>query len=135
MQKRFHPSPSSFIVCKPELLRVKPLKEFTDIDLIMPFSFVDLANWPRSHDFNQFVDKDSIYGFPDNLTDLANFLEKGQSRPMSGAKTGLNVKEGARALKIKIIKDNKKIPSNLQSQNMKLDCITSGSRMFENCAK
>ena len=51
---------------------------------------------------------------------------------MSGARTGLNVKEDARALKIKIIKE---IPSKLQGQKRKLDCITSGSRMFENCAK
>ena len=54
---------------------------------------------------------------------------------MLGARTGLNVKEGARALKIRIIKDKNKIPSNLQGQKRKLDCITSVSRMFENCAK
>ena len=65
-------------------MRVEPVKEFARLDLIMPFSFLDLVNWARSHDFNQLVDKDSVYGFPANLTDLAKFLVKGQSRPMSG---------------------------------------------------
>ena len=54
---------------------------------------------------------------------------------MSGARTGLNVKEGARALKIKLLKTQNKIPTNLQGQKRKLDCITSGSRQFENSAK
>ena len=91
MCKRFSSSPSSLPVCKPKLLRVEPVKEFTHLHLIMPFSFLDLANLARSRDFNQMVDKDSIYGFPENLTDLAIFLEIGQSRPSSGARTGLNV--------------------------------------------
>ena len=54
---------------------------------------------------------------------------------MSGAQTGLNVKEGARALKIKLVNDMNKIPTNLQGQKRKLDCITSGSRQFENSAQ
>ena len=61
MQKKFRSSPSNFPVCKPELLRVEC-------------------------DFEQEVDKESIYGFPENLIDLANYLEIGQFRPMSGAK-------------------------------------------------
>ena len=76
-----------------------------------------------------------IYEFPENLIDLANYLETGQSMPMLGSRTGLNVKEGARALKIKLVKYMNKIPTNLQGQKRKLDCITSGSRLFENCAK
>ena len=67
----------------------------------MHFRFMDLVNWARSRDFDQLVDKDSIYGFPADLTDLAKFPEIGQSRPRSGARTGLNVKEGGRALKIR----------------------------------
>ena len=50
----------------------------------MPFSFLDIANWARSRDFEQEVSKDSIYGFPTKLFDLANYLETGgQSGPMS----------------------------------------------------
>ena len=48
----------------------------------MPFSFFDLTNWARSQDFEQEVSKESIYGFPENLIDLANYLEtRGQSGP------------------------------------------------------
>ena len=54
---------------------------------------------------------------------------------MSGSRTGLTAKEGARALKIKKVKTDNKIPLNLQGQNCKLDCITSGSRQFEITAK
>ena len=56
------------------------------------------------------MSKDSIYRFLTNLIDLANYLETGgQSRLMSGARTGLTAKEGARALMIKIVKTLNKI--------------------------
>ena len=59
---------------------------------MMPFSYLDIANWARSGDFEQEMSQDSIYGFPTNLIDLANYLESGgQSGPMSGARTGVTV--------------------------------------------
>ena len=54
---------------------------------------------------------------------------------MSGARTGLTAKEGARVLKIELVKTLNKIPTNLQGQKRKHDCITSGSRQFETTAK
>ena len=122
--------------CKPDVLRVVPEKEFSHIELIMPFSFLDIANWARSRDFNHQVNQESIYWLPKNLTDLASYLESGgQSRPTSGSRTGLTAKEGARDLKIKIVKTQNKIPLNLQGQKRKLECIISGSKQFETTAK
>ena len=71
----------------------------------MPFSFLDLITWAKYRDFDQVVDKDSVYGFPKNLLDLARFLDKGQLRSLSGIRAGLNVKGKGQALKIKTIKE------------------------------
>ena len=99
IQRRFRQSPGNFPVCKPSVLLVAPFKEFSHLDLIMPFAFLDISNWARSRDFNQEVNHESIYWFPTNLTDLASYLESGgQSGPLSGSRTGLTAKEGARAV-------------------------------------
>ena len=47
VQKRCRLSPGSFPVCNPDVLRDEPVKEFARLDLIMPFSFLDLVNWAR----------------------------------------------------------------------------------------
>ena len=72
VQKKFRLSPSNFPVCKPEILRVEPAREFTHLESIMPFSFLDLTNWARFRDFEQELDKESIYGFSENIIDLAS---------------------------------------------------------------
>ena len=46
------------------------------------------------------VDKDSVYGFPENLLDLVRFLDKGQLRSLSGIRAGLNVVEKGQAKEI-----------------------------------
>ena len=79
VQKKFRQSPGDFPVCRPEVLRVAPEREFNHLDLIMPFTFLDLTNWARSRDFEQEVSKDSIYGFPESLIDLANYLGREDS--------------------------------------------------------
>ena len=75
--KMFRLSPDHFPVCNPNLLRVEPAKELARIDLVMPLSFLDLITWAKYRNFDQVVDKDSVYGFPENLIDLARFLDKG----------------------------------------------------------
>ena len=64
LQRKFCQSPGNFPVCKPDVLRVASEKEFSHIELIMPFSFLDIANWARSRDFNQEINQESIYWFP-----------------------------------------------------------------------
>ena len=128
-QKKFCQNPGKFPVCKTSVLRVAPLKEFSHLDLCMPFAFLDLSNWARSRDFNQEVNQDSIEWYPVYLTDFASYLESGgQSGPFSGSGSGLTAKEGARALKIKQIIYENVIPPTLHGAKRKLDCITSSSR-------
>ena len=93
LQRKFRKSQGNLPVCKPSVLRVAPEKEFSHLDIIMPFSFMDIFNWARYCDFNQEANQESIYWFPQNLTDLASYLEsEGQSGPLSGSRTGLTAK-------------------------------------------
>ena len=95
IQKKFRQNPGQFPVCKTSDLRVAPLKEFSHLDLCMPFAFRDLTNWARSRDFNQEVNQDSIEWCPVYLTDFASYLGSGgQSGPLSLSGTGPTAKEG-----------------------------------------
>ena len=64
IQKGFWVSPDRFPVCNASLLRVEPAKELARIENV---SFLDLITWAKYRDFDQVVDKDSVYGFPKNF--------------------------------------------------------------------
>ena len=80
------------------------------------------------------MELEGIDGLPQHLIDFASALKEGQSGSLSGSGSGLP-KVGARALKIKKLIALNIIPPMSSGSKRKYDCISSGSRQFDNATK